>query len=72
MSRGKYLSDTELNWAWNKWNEGYRQKDIARALGCNVATINRKFCVLQNDGNEKQYIPKAVSACLPDLIYSEV
>lgn len=69
MSRGKHLTETEVEWAWQKWNEGYLQKSIAKALNCNIATINRKFGTLQDNGRKKQFVSRLVTRELPELEY---
>lgn len=49
---GTPLTKEQLDWAWNKWQEGYSQKDIARVLNKNKATIMRAFGRMLDNGFE--------------------
>ena len=69
MSRGKYLSEAEILWAWKKWNQGYIEPEIAKTLGCCTRTVIRKFGQIQDNGNKVQYVSRADRKKLPELRY---
>ena len=43
MKHTEHLTQREIDWAYEKWCEGYRLDQIADALYCNVRTISRAF-----------------------------
>lgn len=52
---GKHLTKEEIEWAWSKWIEGYKLKDIAEVLGVCYRTVQRKMSVLQDRGRCKPF-----------------
>lgn len=49
MSNGKQLTRADIDWAWDRWKDGYRQKDIAKALGVCCETVCRRLGKLQDE-----------------------
>ena len=44
MSRSK-LTDEAVEWAYEKWLEGFSKVEIARALGCTEKTLCNRFAI---------------------------
>ncbi len=55
MTNKKHLSHADIEWAWEKWSEGYRQADIAKVLGVCYRTIHRKLSELQDAGRKRAF-----------------
>ena len=68
MSRTKVLTKSQIEWAWERWNEGYRQEDIAKALDVCARTIFRRFSEMQDNGRVHSF-RWIKGKNLPPLIY---
>lgn len=66
MSKIRVMNNAQIEWAWNKWLEGYRQKDIAAALGVNTNTVQRRLSELQDQGREYK-CPGKIWRSLPPI-----
>ena len=51
----KKMSREKVEWAWSKWNEGYRLVDIAEVLGVCYRTVWRHMSILQDEGRQKVF-----------------
>lgn len=55
MGKRKALNQKQIEWAWEKWCEGYTLSQIADALYVNLSTICRRMSELQDQGRCKPF-----------------
>lgn len=46
---GTPMTNAQIEWAWDKWNEGYTLQNIADVLGKNSRTVQRRMSELQDE-----------------------
>ena len=50
MSKKAKIDKETAEWVWEKWEEGYTQRDIAKSLNVCLSTVHRRIGKLQDEG----------------------